>query len=133
MDTTLIRQRISILVYRDLVAAHRFLVEVFGFTPGEVTTAPDGTVVHAEVVAGDGVIWLHPETSQFGLASPRSVGSATATMAVMVDDVDEHHRLVAERGAEIVYPPVDQPYGYREYDARDLEGGLWSFMKPLED
>ncbi len=133
MDTTLIRQRISILVYRDLDAAHRFLVDVFGFTPGEVTTAPDGTIVHAEVVAGDGVIWLHPETSEYGLASPTSLGSATATMAVMVDDVDEHHRLVVRHGAEVVYPPVDQPYGYREYSARDLEGGLWSFMKRLDE
>jgi hypothetical protein len=25
-----------------------------------------------------------------------------------------------------------QPYGYREYSARDSEGGLWSFMKPLD-
>ncbi len=126
-----LRQRISILVYRDLGAAHRYLVDVFGLTPGEVTTIPDGTVVHAEVYAGDGVIWLHPETEQYRLASPASLGAATATMAVMVDDVDEHHRLVAAKGAEIVYEPVDQPYGYREYSARDLEGTLWSFMKPL--
>lgn len=39
---------------------------------------------------------------------------------------------MAERGGEIVYEPVDQPYGYREYSARDHEGGLWSFMKPLD-
>jgi DNA-binding transcriptional MerR regulator len=126
-----VKTRISILVYRDLEAAHRFLVDVFGFTPGEVTATPDGEVVHAEVMAGDGMIWLHNESGDFGLASPGSLGAATATMAVMVDDVDEHHRLVAERGAEIVYPPVDQPYGYREYSARDPEGALWSFMKPL--
>jgi DNA-binding transcriptional MerR regulator len=30
------------------------------------------------------------------------------------------------------YESVDQPYGYREYSARDSEGGLWSFMKPLD-
>jgi uncharacterized glyoxalase superfamily protein PhnB len=28
-----------------------------------------------------------------------------------------------------VYGPVDQPYGYREYAARDPEGHLWSFME----
>ncbi len=32
----------------------------------------------------------------------------------------------------IVYEPIDQPYGYREYSARDIEGHLWSFMKPLD-
>ena len=31
----------------------------------------------------------------------------------------------------IMYEPVDQPYGYREYSAVDPEGHLWSFMKPL--
>ena len=34
-------------------------------------------------------------------------------------------------GATIVYPPRDMAYGFREYGARDLEGGLWSFMTPL--
>ena len=52
-------------------------------------------------------------------------------MAVMVDDVDEHHRLVKAKGGQIVYGPVDQPYGYREYSVRDCEGALWSFMKEL--
>jgi hypothetical protein len=31
-----------------------------------------------------------------------------------------------------VYGPVDQPYGYREYGARDREGHLWSFMKAVD-
>ena len=49
----------------------------------------------------------------------------------MVEDVDAHHRHAVEEGAEVIYPPTNQPYGYREYSARDPEGGLWSFMKPL--
>lgn len=131
MQDTLIRNRISILVYADLAKAHAYLTDVFGLTPGELTTTPDGTVVHAELYAGDGVVWLHPETETYGLASPQSLGAATATMAVMVDDVDEHFRQATAKGATIVYEPVDQPYGYREYSARDCEGALWSFMKPL--
>jgi DNA-binding transcriptional MerR regulator len=127
-----LRRRISILVYRDLRAVHQYLVDVFGFTPGEVTELPSGDVVHAEVFAGDGVIWLHPETQEFELASPATLGRATATMAIMVDDVDDHHRAVVARGGDIVYPPIDQPYGYREYSARDCEGMLWSFMKELD-
>jgi uncharacterized glyoxalase superfamily protein PhnB len=129
--TTPIRRRISILVYQDLRAMHSFLVDVFDMTPGDITESPDGEVVHAQVYAGDGEIWLHPETEQFRLAAPSSLGAATATMAVMVDDVDDHYELVSAKGAEVVYPPVDQPYGYREYSARDPEGGLWSFMKEL--
>jgi MerR family transcriptional regulator, thiopeptide resistance regulator len=126
-----VRRRISILVYRDLSAVHAYLTDVFGLTPGEVTVDPDGHPVHAELYAGDGVIWLHPETDRYALASPQTLGRATATMAVMVDDVDEHHRLVKAKGGDIVYEPVNQPYGYREYSARDCEGALWSFMKEL--
>jgi uncharacterized glyoxalase superfamily protein PhnB len=130
LDTT-VRQRISVVVYADLEAACTYLVDVFGLGPGSLTRGPDGAVVHGEVQAGDGTIWLHPESAEYRLASPRSVGAATASVVVMVDDVDAHHRYAAARGAAVVYEPVDQPYGYREYSARDLEGGLWSFMKEL--
>ncbi len=128
-----IEQRIQILVYADLEAALHHLVEVFDLGPGELTRDGDGTPVHGTVDAGDGVIWLHPESPEFGLASPRTLGAATASVAVMVDDVDEHHRRAAAKGADVVYRPVDQPYGYREYSARDPEGGLWSFMRRLPD
>ena len=131
MLDTAVRQGISVVVYADLEAAYAHLIDVFGLGPGSLTRGPDGVAVHGEVQAGDGVIWLHPESAEYGLASPRSVGAATASVVVMVDDVDAHHRHAAARGAEVVYEPVDQPYGYREYSARDLEGGLWSFMKEL--
>lgn len=126
-----VKQRISILVYSDIETTYHYLTRVFGLEPGELTRNADGVAVHAELSAGDGVVWLHAESPQFGLASPRTVGAATATMAVMVDDVDAHYRHSVSEGAPIVYEPVDQPYGYREYSARDCEGGLWSFMKPL--
>lgn len=125
------QQRISILVYDDLEAAYRFLVDVFGLGSGELVRDGEGNPVHGELHVGDGVVWLHPVSEQFGLSSPRRLGGATATMAVLVDDVDAHYRETSARGADIVYEPCDQPYGYREYSARDSEGGLWSFMKPL--
>jgi DNA-binding transcriptional MerR regulator/uncharacterized glyoxalase superfamily protein PhnB len=129
----LVQRRISVVVYADIEAAYAFLVEVFGLGPGLLTRAPDGTAVHGEVQAGDGVIWLHPESPEHGMASPRTVGAVTSSVVVLVDDVDAHHRHAVARGARVVYPPIDQPYGYREYSARDLEDGLWSFMKPLEN
>ena len=127
--TTAVERRISILVYSDIESAYDYLIRVFALTPGELTRTDDGEVVHGELHAGDGVVWLHPETDEFRLASPSTLGAATASMAVMVDDVDDHYRHAVGEGADIVYPPVDQPYGYREYSARDCEGALWSFMK----
>jgi MerR family transcriptional regulator, thiopeptide resistance regulator len=126
------QRRISILVYKDLEAAHHYLTRVFQLGPGQLARDDEGRVIHGEIQAGDGVVWLHQESPEFGLASPQSLGAATGMVAVMVDDVDTHFRHAAEHGATIVYEPVDQPYGYREYSARDCEGGLWSFMKPFD-
>ncbi|MCM6772025.1 MerR family transcriptional regulator [Nocardia sp. CDC159] len=130
LDTT-IRRRIPTLVYRDIAAAHEFLCRAFGFEPGRLARAEDGTVVHGELTAGDGVIWLHQVSERFALASPASVGVCTEGMSIVVDDVDAHHRHAADAGAEILYPPTDQSYGYRDYSARDPEQRLWTFMTPL--
>jgi len=131
LDTTM-QRRISFLVYQDLEAAYGFLTEVFGLGPGRLDRTADGRAVHGEVHAGDGVIWLHGEDADFGLASPATVGAATSGVAVLVDDVDAHCERTRAAGATIIQEPLDQPYGYRIYSARDNEGGLWSFMKPLD-
>lgn len=124
---------VIVLVYADLAAAHRFLVEVFGFQPGPIQRDGSGRVVHAEVRVGDRLVWLHPASAEYRLAAPGRVGATTHAMAVLVDDVDRHADRVRAAGAEIVTDPRDEPYGYREYDARDCEGGLWSFMSPIPD
>ncbi|MBJ7357475.1 MerR family transcriptional regulator [Nocardioides sp.] len=124
-------RRLTLLVYRDIAAAQRHLVEVFGLEAGDLTRDGDGHVVHGEVFAGDGVIWMHRESEEHRLASPATSGTASHCMAVDVDDVDAHHARAVAAGAEVVYGPTVMPYGVREYAARDSEGGLWSFMQPM--
>lgn len=133
MLETTVDRRIAILVYEDIEAAYNYLIEVFGFGPGELTRDPKGNAIHGEIQAGDGEFWLHTESEEFGLEAPKNLGGASGTMAVMVDDVDAHHRFAVEHGATIRYEPIDQPYGFREYGAIDIGGHLWSFMKPLDE
>lgn len=45
----------------------------------------------------------------------------------VVPDPDAHHVRAVTAGADVVSGPLDQPYGSREYGARDLEGIHWSF------
>jgi MerR family transcriptional regulator, thiopeptide resistance regulator len=125
-------QRLTLLVYEDIEAVHDHLVAVFGFGPGTITRDVSGSVVHGELHVGDGVVWMHPPSAEYNLVSPASLGASTHCMAVMVDDVDRHHEKAVAAGAAVVYPPKNVPYGVREYAARDLEGGLWSFMTPLD-
>ncbi len=131
-DATIAR-RLTLLVYRDIEAVQDFLVDVFGFGRGDLSRDPEGRVVHGEVYAGDGLIWMHREAEEFGLASPATVGAATHCMAVHVDDLDAHFQQVRESGGEIAYEPTTMPYGVREYGARDCESGLWSFMQTIEE
>lgn len=131
MLETTVNRPIASLVYSDLEAAFTFLIEAFGLGPGELTRDPDGNLVHGEVEVGSGTIWMHPESPDFKLASPTTLGGSASSMVVLVDDVDAHHAFAADHGARVQYEPVDQPYGYREYSALDTEGHLWSFMKQL--
>ncbi len=50
---------------------------------------------------------------------------------VFVDDVDAHHERALAAGATILYAPVNQPYGQREYGVSDSEGRVWSFAKRI--
>jgi MerR family transcriptional regulator, thiopeptide resistance regulator len=122
---------IPILVYEDIEAAHDYLVEVFGFGAGGVERDGNGNVVHGEVVTEQGPIWLHRVSPDHELASPRTMEVATGGLVIHVPDVDAHFEHARAAGARIDREPGDQPYGQREYGARDLEGHRWWFATPL--
>jgi predicted enzyme related to lactoylglutathione lyase len=48
------------------------------------------------------------------------VGAVTGMTVVAVDDADAHHARAVQAGADIIEEPIDQPYGVREYGARDF-------------
>jgi MerR family transcriptional regulator, thiopeptide resistance regulator len=126
-----IERVIPVLTYQDIQAAHDFLVQAFGFVAGGVDRGPDGQAVHGEVRAGDVSIWLHRVTAEHELDSPRAADVANSGLVVQVDDLDAHYERARLAGARIDSAPVDQPYGQREYGARDPEGHRWWFMMPL--
>jgi MerR family transcriptional regulator, thiopeptide resistance regulator len=121
---------IPVLVYADIEAAHDFLVEVFGFTSGGLRRLDDGTVVHAEVRHGDAAMWLHRETAEHELSSPRVAPQSHGGLSVVVPDVDAHHARALAAGARIDSAPTDQDYGLREYGVRDPENHRWWFSSP---
>ena len=128
-----ILRAVPLLVCRDIAAEHDFLVHAFGFTAGGVHRSPDGEVVHGEVHAGETEIWLHRVTDEHQLESPLGTDVANGGIAIQVDDVDAHHRRARDAGARIDSDPVDQPYGLREYGARDPEGHRWWFTAPVKN
>ena len=109
--------------YRDSKAAIAFLTGAFGFTERSVMTNDDGTVAHAELAWPDGgVIMLGTRTDE---RSPFDTDRCCTYLAL--EDPDGHHDRAKAAGAEIVMELTDQPYGSREYAARDPEGNTWCF------
>ncbi len=117
------------LRYHDAPAALDWLERAFGFQRLMVAPGPDGTVAHAQIAIGPGVIMLSPVMpgDALGLKSPRDTDGGSQGIYVHVEDVDAHHRRARAAGAEIVHDLQDMDYGSREYAARDPEGYLWSF------
>jgi MerR family transcriptional regulator, thiopeptide resistance regulator len=113
----------------DLAASQGYIVRVYGLTAGPLERDADGRAIHAEVQAGDQVIWLHPAGEQF--QSPRTLGGVSSMTVIAVDDADAYYARSVEAGAVIIEETVDQNYGVREYGARDPEGQLWFFHSPL--
>jgi uncharacterized glyoxalase superfamily protein PhnB len=114
------------LLYADAKAAIRQLTEAFGFTELAAYEGEDGSVVHAELAQGNGVVMLGSK-GHGGVFDSAMKDAGTTGVYVAVTDVDAHHRRAVEHGAEILMPPTDQDYGSRDYMARDLEGNVWSF------
>jgi len=120
---------IPLLVYKDIPVAHDFLVKAFGFEAGGIERDAEGRPIHGEVRAGDVTIWLHRAAVEHRLDSQTATSGG---LVVHVDDVDTHCKLARAAGALIESEPQNQPYGQREYGARDPEGHRWWFATPYK-
>jgi uncharacterized glyoxalase superfamily protein PhnB len=115
--------------YADAPAAIEWLKRAFGFEEQFVVPGEDGTIAHAQLTLGTGMIMLgSARDDDWGrLVKPASAGAVSQSIYVVVEDADAHHERAMAAGAEVVRGPEDTDYGSREYAARDLEGNVWSF------
>jgi uncharacterized glyoxalase superfamily protein PhnB len=115
------------LRYRDAEAALDWLKKAFAFEEVSVSRSPDGSIGHAELRLGDGMIMFG--TIQDGWLGGGTADSLASTISVyvVVDDPQAHYERAQTHGAWIVRPLETMDYGSTEYSARDLEGNLWSF------
>jgi uncharacterized glyoxalase superfamily protein PhnB len=118
------------LSYRDAHAAIEFLQAAFEFERHAVYEGDDGTVHHAELRFGSGMVMLGSasnERPEWPVKSPAETGAPTGGIYVIVDDPDAHFARAKAAGAEILQELRDEDYGSRGYSARDPEGYVWSF------
>ena len=121
---------IPALQYRDAKAAIDFLCKAFGFEKNAVYEEPDGSIAHAQLILGNGMIMLGSvKDSEYSklLVRPTDAGGVTMSVYVVVDDADAHFARAKAAGATIVREPVTQDYGGRDYTCKDPEGHVWTF------
>ncbi len=121
---------IPCLRYRDAPAAIDWLCRTFGFERHLVVPGADGTIVHAQLGFGTGMVMLGSAVeSAYGalMRQPDEAGGATQGIYAVVADADAHYASAVAAGAEIVLDIKDENYGGRGFTCRDPEGHVWTF------
>ena len=117
--------------YEDARAAIDWLCEAFGFEQHLVVPGENGTITHAQLVFGNGMVMLgSTRDNEFGQLQkpPRALGGVgTQSPYIIVEDADKHYARAVAAGAEVVVPIKDEDYGGRGYSCRDFEGHVWNF------
>lgn len=116
--------------YRNAPAAIEWLCRVFGFERHAVYEGENGSIAHAELTLGNGMIMLGSgKDDEFGrgFKSPQELGGIeTRSCYLVVPDADAAFARAVAAGAEVIRPLQDTPCGSREFGVKDPEGHSWS-------
>ena len=124
---------IPCLRYRNAPAAIEWLCATFGFEKQLVVPNEDGTIAHAQLSFGNGMVMLGSvlkDETPFGLLmkQPDEIGGAeTQSAYLIVTNADTVYAQAKSAGAKIVLEIKDEDYGGRGFSCLDLEGHLWNF------
>jgi uncharacterized glyoxalase superfamily protein PhnB len=118
------------LRYRNAPAAIDWLCNTFGFERQLVVPMPDGTIAHAQLRLGGGMVMLGSvQKNDYGvhIKQPDEIGGAeTQSAYILVSDADTVYARAKAAGGQIVIEIKDADYGGRGFTCRDLEGHIWS-------
>lgn len=120
------------IVVNDARRAIEWYTKVFGAElRGETYIMDDGSIGHAELAIGDGVVMLADEASggDVPVQAPQQGAKHSHSLHVTVDDVDATIDVARAEGADIEREPVDEPYG-RVAVLIDPFGHRWAPNQP---
>jgi PhnB protein len=121
------------MTVRDAARAIEFYKQAFGATEKGVMNAPDGKVMHAELIIGDSIFMLADEFPQFGSLSPQSTGGSGMGLHIYVEDVDSAFDRAVKAGANVEMPVSDMFWGDRYGRLADPFGHKWSIATHKRD
>jgi len=119
------------LRYKDAHAAIEWLVRAFRMQKQAVYDGPDGTVAHAQLTFGSGMVMLgsSSNTSPHGYlyATPAEIGGrVTSPLYLIAEDCEAMYASAKAAGAEVVMELTTMDYGRQAFAVLDPEGYLWS-------
>lgn len=125
---------IPCLRYRDAPAAIEWLCGAFGLEKHLVVPNDDGTIAHAQLSFGNGMVMLgsvrQDDNNEFGrlMKQPDEIGGGqTQSSYMVVNDADAVYASAKAAGARIAMEIKDEDYGGRGFSCFDPEGHLWNF------
>ena len=121
------------LIIRDAARAIEFYQKAFGAIELMRFPGPDGTIGHAEIKIGDGVVMLADESPEMGHKSPQTLGGTAITLLFYVPDVDAQFARAVAAGGTVKNPLKDQFYGDRSGTIADPFGHIWTIATHTED
>jgi len=113
----------SVLAVQDLARSTRFYIEVLGF--------------QLDPVDAKGWSFLSMDSFKLMLGECADEVAATETgnhswfVRLMIEDIDEYHRVISSRGAEVIAEPADKRWGLREFVIRTPDGHRIMFAEPI--
>jgi PhnB protein len=121
------------LFVKGAASAIDYYKSVFGATERMRMPGPKGQIMHAELQIGDSTIMLADEVPQMGVRSPLTVGGASSSLHIYVEDVDAIAQKAVDSGGKLVRPVADMFYGDRTGTIIDPFGHMWSIATHIED
>ena len=92
-----------------------------------------GKIGHAEIKIGESPVMLADEFPEQGTRSPLSLGGASSSLMLYVENSDTITEQAIAAGATVIRPIQDQFYGDRSATLGDPFGHVWTISTHVED
>ncbi len=121
------------LAVRGAARAIEFYKQAFDAEERYRFAAPDGTVLHADLLVGGRHVMLADEMPQMGSRGPEALGGTPVQLMLYVEDVDAVFERALAAGADEVRAVRDEFWGDRAGTLKDPFGHLWMVATHVED
>ncbi len=121
------------LTVSDVAAALDFYAKAFGSEEVTQMAMPDGTVVHAEVMIGNSLVYVSVGSADWKAAPLAEGALAPCLFGINVEDVDAAFEKAIAAGGVEIESPREQFWGMRTAIFSDAFGYRWNLRKMTEE